>query len=84
MELVIDFGGLGAFRNEVLNLLCLGFVSTLKAWRIMEDKFGVAGKDEWTIDVVDSALTRTKFENGVKYARRPELPLYSDRSVITE
>ena len=85
MELVIDFGGLGAFRNEILNLLCLGFVSTLKAWRIMEDKFGVAGKDEWTIDVVDPALTRTKFENGVKlYAGRTELPLYSDRSVITE
>ena len=61
MKLVIDFGyGLGAFRNEVLDLLCLGFVSSLKARRIMEDKLGVAGKDEWTIDVVNSALMKSE------------------------
>ena len=58
MKLVIDFGGLGTSRNEVLDLLCLGFVSSLEAWRIMEDKFGVAGKDEWAIDVVDPALPK--------------------------
>jgi len=58
VKLVIGFGGLGAFCNEVLDLLCLGFVSTLKAGRIMEDKLRVAGKDEWTINVVDSALKK--------------------------
>jgi len=58
MKLLIDFGGLGTFRNEVSDLVCLGFVPSLEAWRIMEDKFWVTGKDEWTIDVVDSALTK--------------------------
>ena len=58
MKLVINFSGLGTFHNEVLDLVCLGFVSSLEAWRIMEDKFGVAGKDKWTIDIVDSALTK--------------------------
>ena len=61
MKLDIDFGGLGTFRNEVLDLLCLGFVSSLEAWRIVEDKLRVAGKDEWTIDVVDSTQ---RSENG--------------------
>ena len=69
MKLVIDFSGLGAFRNEVLNLLYLGFVSGLEAWRIMEDEFGVAGKDEWTIDIVDSALTKI-WESKVQFAER--------------
>jgi len=58
VKLVIDFGGLGTFRNEVLDLLYLGSVSSLEAWRIVEDKLGVAGKGEWTIDVVDSTLTK--------------------------
>jgi len=58
MKLVIDFGGLGTFRNEVLDFVCLGFVSGLEAWRIMEDEFWVAGKDKWTIDIVDSALMK--------------------------
>ena len=62
MKLVIDFSGLGAFRNEVSNLLYLGFVSSLEAWRVVEDKLGVADEDKWAIDVVDSALT--KVENG--------------------
>jgi len=58
VKLVIDFSGFGTFRNEVLDLVCLGFISSLEAWRIMEDKFGVAGKDEWTIDIVASALMK--------------------------
>jgi len=58
MKLATNFSGLGTFRNEVLDLVCLGFVSSLEAWRIMEDKLGVGGKDEWTIDVVDSPLTK--------------------------
>jgi len=58
MKLAMDFSGLGTFHNEVLDLLCLGFVSSLEARRVMEDKSGVAGKDEWTIDVVDSTLTK--------------------------
>ena len=72
MKLVIDFGGLGTFRNEVLNLICLWFVSGLEAWRIMEDKFGVAGKDEWTIDIVDAALAKI-WESRVQCTERTEL-----------
>ena len=57
MKAIIYFCGLGAFLNEVFDVFELSFISTLKARRIMEDQLGVAGKDEWTIDVMDSALT---------------------------
>ena len=57
MKLIIYFYGLGAFRNEVFDFDLVS-VSSFKTRRIMEDKLGVAGTDEWTIDVVDSALTK--------------------------
>ena len=58
MKLIIYFRGLGAFGDEVFDLVDLWFISSLEAWRIMEDKLGVAGKDEWTVDIVDSALMK--------------------------
>ena len=70
MELIVDFGGLGAFRNEVLDFLYLGFVSSLEAWRIVEDKFGVAGKDEWIINVVGAALMKIWKWSSIRRADR--------------
>ena len=58
MKLIIYFGGLGTVHNEVLDLLYLRFVSSLKAWRIMEDKLWLAGKGKWMVDVLGSTLKK--------------------------
>ena len=56
MELIVHFGGLGTVRNKVSDLFYLRFISSLKAWRIMEYKLRVAGKDERNVDIMDSTL----------------------------
>ena len=63
MELIIYFCGLRTFFNERLDFLQLAFIPSLEPRRIMENELWVAGKGEWTIDVVDPALITTRLNS---------------------
>ena len=60
MKLIVWFGGLGTRLNEALYFLQLTLISSLKPWRVMEDKLQVALKKEWAIDIMDTTLIRGK------------------------
>jgi hypothetical protein len=62
MKLIINFRGPCTILNEQLDFLQLTLVSSLKPGRIMENELRVAGKGEWAIDVVDSALISGKIK----------------------
>ena len=60
MKLIVWFGGLGMGLNESLYFLQLTIISSLKPWRVMEDKLRVALKEEWAIDIMDTTLISGK------------------------
>ena len=60
MKLIVWFRGLGTRLNEILYFLQLALISSLKPWRVMEDKLRVALKEEWAIDIMDTTLISNK------------------------
>ena len=60
MKLIVWFRGLGTRLNETLYFLQLTLISSLKPWRVMEDKLRVALKEEWAIDIMDTTLISGK------------------------
>ena len=60
MKLIVWFGGLRMHLNETLYFLQLTLISSLKPWRVMEDELGVALKEEWAIDIMDTTLISGK------------------------
>ena len=60
MKLIVWFGGLAMRLNETLYFLQLTLISSLKPWRVMEDKLRVALKEERAIDIMDTTLISGK------------------------